>query len=292
MPSFALDVDGQGPNVESRRAALQGLQRGRDHRTSTSRCSIRRKPSNAAYRPDGLRTALEFGSATDEGWRVRKDGTRFWASVTVTALKDDAGRHVGFAKITRDLTQRRDAEERLRQLAAQEAANAAVQAAADELETANEQLRAALLETEEARDALGSAEQFSRGILESIADPFVVLDAAWRYQFLNTPAARMIEPSRGVNSGGVIGRSMWELYPDIAGTEFDRRMRQAMVERTPLSFEAFYPRRSEWSLLHCYPLPDGGPCGPVAGHHGSEAHGRGVPLPHTGKRHSQPFAGL
>jgi PAS domain S-box-containing protein len=50
----------------------------------------------------------------DEGWRVRKDGTRFWANVVITALRDESGALVGFAKVTRDLTQRRENEERLR----------------------------------------------------------------------------------------------------------------------------------------------------------------------------------
>jgi PAS domain S-box-containing protein len=50
----------------------------------------------------------------DEGWRLRKDGARFWASVVITALRDSAGRLVGFAKVTRDLTERRRAEDQLR----------------------------------------------------------------------------------------------------------------------------------------------------------------------------------
>jgi PAS domain S-box-containing protein len=54
-----------------------------------------------------LELALERGSFEDEGWRLRKDGSRFWASVVITALHDDEGRHIGFAKVTRDLTERR-----------------------------------------------------------------------------------------------------------------------------------------------------------------------------------------
>ena len=49
-----------------------------------------------------------------EGWRVRKDGTRFWAHVVTTALRDDAGRHIGFARVVRDITERIRAEEMLR----------------------------------------------------------------------------------------------------------------------------------------------------------------------------------
>jgi PAS domain S-box-containing protein len=62
-----------------------------------------------------LRTAANTGRFEDEGWRIRKDGTRFWANVVITALRDEAGALVGFAKVTRDLTERREAEESLRE---------------------------------------------------------------------------------------------------------------------------------------------------------------------------------
>ena len=62
-----------------------------------------------------LREAARVGRFEDEGWRVRKDGSRFWANVVITALRDAAGRLVGYAKVTRDLTERRLAEEALRE---------------------------------------------------------------------------------------------------------------------------------------------------------------------------------
>ena len=62
-----------------------------------------------------LKVASADGRFEDEGWRLRKDGTRFWANVVITALRDKAGRLRGFAKVTRDLTQRSDHEEALRQ---------------------------------------------------------------------------------------------------------------------------------------------------------------------------------
>jgi PAS domain S-box-containing protein len=61
-----------------------------------------------------LRTAVEEGKFEDEGWRVRKDGTRFWASVVVDPIRDNAGELVGFAKITRDISERKAAQEALR----------------------------------------------------------------------------------------------------------------------------------------------------------------------------------
>jgi len=62
-----------------------------------------------------LRTAANTGRFEDEGWRLRKDGSRFWANVVITALHDETGRLVGFGKVTRDLTERREAEEALRE---------------------------------------------------------------------------------------------------------------------------------------------------------------------------------
>jgi PAS domain S-box-containing protein len=66
-------------------------------------------------KPDKLLAlAKETGKALDEGWRVRKDGTRFWGSIVITALHDDNGETTGFVKVTRDLTQRKEAEEELK----------------------------------------------------------------------------------------------------------------------------------------------------------------------------------
>ncbi|MEA3125381.1 MAG: hypothetical protein QOD67_2400 [Caballeronia sp.] len=62
-----------------------------------------------------LQTALEHGKFEDEGWRVRRDGTRFWASVVVDPIRDPAGELIGFAKITRDITERKATEDALRE---------------------------------------------------------------------------------------------------------------------------------------------------------------------------------
>lgn len=70
-----------------------------------------------------LATAERDGRVEDEGWRVRKDGTRFWASVVITALRGPGGELVGFAKVTRDLTERRRAEEERLRLAQEQEAN-------------------------------------------------------------------------------------------------------------------------------------------------------------------------
>lgn len=61
-----------------------------------------------------LEIALKFGRAEDEDWRARKDGSLFWASVVITALYNKNGEHIGFAKVTRDLTERKKHEDELR----------------------------------------------------------------------------------------------------------------------------------------------------------------------------------
>jgi len=85
-----------------------------------------------------LREAERTGHFEDEGWRLRKDGTRFWANVVITALRDPDGHLIGFSKVTRDLTERRASEERAiadaRRVAAEEAARVAADSARDRIE--------------------------------------------------------------------------------------------------------------------------------------------------------------
>jgi PAS domain S-box-containing protein len=83
-----------------------------------------------ASKPQRLlaRAAAEM-RVEDEGWRVRKDGSRFWANVVITALRDERGELYGFGKVTRDLTARRAMEDQARRLAEERAARSAAEAA-------------------------------------------------------------------------------------------------------------------------------------------------------------------
>lgn len=92
----------------------------------------------AAGKPERILEAVRReGRFEDEGWRVRKDGSRFWANVIITALRDGSGAIRGFAKVTRDLTERRSAEEKERALLREQAARAALEKASRELERLN-----------------------------------------------------------------------------------------------------------------------------------------------------------
>jgi PAS domain S-box-containing protein len=121
-----------------------------------------------------LAVARAEGRYEEEGWRVRKDGSQFWASVVITTLRDEHGRLRGFSKVTRDLTARRQAEETARQLLLEEAGRRA----------AEESVRAARL----AERAERRQREQLHVTLASIGDGVIVTDTAGRVTFLNPVA--------------------------------------------------------------------------------------------------------
>ncbi|HET6380843.1 MAG TPA: PAS domain-containing sensor histidine kinase [candidate division Zixibacteria bacterium] len=108
-----------------------------------------------------LREAAEQGRVEDESWRVRADGSRFWANVVITALRAPDGSVQGFVKITRDLTERRAVEERERMLHAEErareAAHQALRARERFLSIASHELRTPIATVQLAVEAMARA---------------------------------------------------------------------------------------------------------------------------------------
>jgi len=96
--------------------------------------------------------AAQRGQSEDEGWRVRKDGSRFWANVVITALRDPEGNLHGFAKLTRDMTERREKEETLTK--AKELLELGVEQRTAVLTRVNQQLRAEITERERVEEQL------------------------------------------------------------------------------------------------------------------------------------------
>jgi PAS domain S-box-containing protein len=128
----------------------------------------------------------------------------------------------------------------------------------DEAQTLTEELEQTSAELHERNEDVEAAAAFSRSILESISDPFVVQDSDWRFRYINEAAARVFGAGGHGGLDTLIGRVVWDVYPELVGTPFEREMKRAAHDRHPVSFEAFYAERGTWSQLYCYPLPDGG----------------------------------
>ena len=109
---FMLDVRG---SIVSWNLGAERLKRYKAKEVIGRSFTIFYPPSEiAAKKPQrDLRMARAKGRFEDEGWRIRKDGTRFWANVVLTPIRDARGAHVGFAKVTRDMTDQRAAAEAL-----------------------------------------------------------------------------------------------------------------------------------------------------------------------------------
>jgi PAS domain S-box-containing protein len=111
---FILDKDGRVMSWNAGAQRLKGYAAdeiiGRHFSTFYTREAL-----DSAWPQHELKVAASEGRFEDEGWRVRKDGSRFWANVVITALRDENGKLLGYSKITRDLSERKLHEEALRQ---------------------------------------------------------------------------------------------------------------------------------------------------------------------------------
>ena len=170
------------------------------------------------YPDEELRIAAAEGSYEDEGLRVGKDGSTFWANVVITALRDDVGNLRGFAKVTRDMTERKEAAERERLLAQEQAA----------------------------RDQAAE-------ILESIRDAFYAVDHEWRLTYVN----RQAEELWGRSREELLGKSIWGEFPAWAGSEFSRQIRRAMEERSTTTLETAFLVPGAWIAVRAYPSRTG-----------------------------------
>jgi PAS domain S-box-containing protein len=136
------------------------------------------EPARLAHRPqEMLDIAAEKGRAEDEGWRVRKDGTHFWANVILTAVRDHRGNLLGFTKVTRDMTERRRTEEMTQKLAREEAARAAAEEAKVRIRDSEERFRDLSVRLD--------------AILRNVSEGITVHDKTGRIVYANDEAARV-----------------------------------------------------------------------------------------------------
>ena len=165
-----------------------------------------------------LGLAAADGRYEEEGIRVRKDGSTFWADVVITALTDEAGDLRGFAKVTRDITARKGAEERERLLLREQAAR------------------------ERATD-----------ILESISDAFFAVDEEWNFTYINGKA----EEFWGRSREELRGKNVWGEFPQAVDSEFYRQIKRAMEEGVTTEFETISPAMGGWVAGRAYPSREG-----------------------------------
>lgn len=107
----------------------------------------------------------------------------------------------------------------------------------------------------EAEEMQRRVDQGIRDILNSIGDSFVHLDKEWRFTYINAQAEHIW---KAYSNEELRGKVLWDLYPEIRGTETERYLRQAMETRQPVVFEAYYPEIHQWYDVRVYPAEDGG----------------------------------
>jgi PAS domain S-box-containing protein len=156
----------------------------------------------------------------EEGWRLRKDGSRFWAGVTLTAMRNEAGDLVGFAKVTRDLTERARNEERLRRLATD---NAALEARA-EVERAQRVQREFLAK---AGAALASSLDY-RTTLTTVSDLAVP-----RSEKMKSRSVRLPMPEVAVQRARAVRSEVGYAHPTELKIEVLAHTRRALVRESP-----------------------------------------------------------
>lgn len=106
---------------------------------------------------------------------------------------------------------------------------------------------------ERARLALEEAEQELSSVFESISDAFYTLDRDWRFVFVNPRAEQLMERPRAE----LVGRSVWEAFPEARGTVIEQQFRAAVTQGVAVEFEVYFPPLDGWFVARCYPHPQG-----------------------------------
>ena len=149
----------------------------------------------------------------------RKDGSLVDVEVIGVAVPGERGEIAGYVAIHRDVSERKRAERALR-----------------------------------------AANRRTENILESITDTFGAVDADWRYTYFNQRALDLYRKAHGeyVALDDVLGRSIWELNPQLVGTTVDHELRRAVREQKPVVFETYSNATARWVEVHAYPAKGGG----------------------------------
>ena len=108
-------------------------------------------------------------------------------------------------------------------------------------------------EQKQLEDALWESNRQATNILESISDAFYALDRDWRFTYVNAKAERLLERSQEE----LLGRNIWEEFPDVVGLPSYARFKRVMADRSPAEFEEFYAPLGSWFATRVFPSEDG-----------------------------------
>ena len=169
---------------------------------------------------DNLTEAARHGSIEDEGWRVRADGSEFWATVTITAIRGDEGEIEGYAKATRDMTEGRKYEQQL-------------EARTDRLKRERDAVESELDE-----------------VFDRISDGFYALDEEFRFRYLNDHAADVL----GLDETA-IGSDIRDLV--VLTEAFENALNDAHEAQEAVIFEDYYHPVDRWFHNAIYPSKSG-----------------------------------
>ena len=169
------------------------------------------------------RTELRRQLAENGRWRgevavTREDGTTAEVEVSAVALRGEQGDVTGYLGIHRDISERKRAERRLRE-----------------------------------------AQRRTEAILESITDDFVAVDSDWRYTYINDRALRSTQEwlGRPISREELLGRSLWEVFPETVGAVPYVKYHQAVREGRSVEFETYFAAKDRWFETHVYPSESG-----------------------------------
>jgi PAS domain S-box-containing protein len=174
-----------------------------------------------------LATARETGHFEEEGWRVRKGNERFWAKVTLTAVRDPEGNLRGFAKVTRDLTERERARATVARLA---------------------KVEALLQTTETARADAEAAERRLLSIISTMSDGYFTLDEQWRFSFVNSSLAKLL----GTLDRDLLGASFWDAVTDSIHSNFFKYLPGLLTGGPEIEFMEFHEPTGQWLSVRAH----------------------------------------
>jgi PAS domain S-box-containing protein len=181
--------------------------------------------------PESLQTfQTSFPQFKQQGWirdlefqMIRKSGDHLPVSLSATAITDAAGNYRMSRSVMLDISDRYHLQ----------------------------------AEQQQATINLQEAHQRIVTTWENMTDAYVSYDLDWRFTYANQAAIMVVSHLSGFAPHAILGKTHWEVFPTLAGGEFEQRYRNAVATQTPVHFELRYEPTGDWFEVHAYPSPIG-----------------------------------